>query len=300
MIPAPTIFQEAWWLDICAGGNWHRSTFEHRYGTVAMTCAVRQRWFGLKEIYRPPLTPFLGVSWDNSVPDITMQQALTVISDAVPHLLENLPPHVRFKMNFHPGFLWWSPLFWEGYKETIRYTYRIEGIKDLDRVWSDFNSNAKRNIKKAIRCVTVSSEDSAEVLYDLFSRTMYNQGKRPGYPKRLLTELWREVKRRGKGEILIARDSANNPHSALLVVWHNDESYYLVGGTDPNLRNSGAMMLTMWTAIKRASLHSSVFDFEGSMQRGIDKFIRNFGALPSPYHQVTKFDISSSMAVFGK
>ncbi len=248
---------------------------------------VRQRFGYLREITRPALTPFLGISLDtqDKVPNVTQSQNLLV--KYVPYFLDGLPRHHRFKLNFHPDFNWWSPFFWRGFSQQSRYTYRLTDLDNLEAVWSRFNSNARRNIKKAEKQLELDFDGDVSTLYDLFSMTMENQNKKPGYPAELLKKLVAESLRRESGKVIIARAPDGEPHCALFIVWHNNECYYLVGGTHPVLRKSGAMMLSMWGAIQYAANHAAVFDFEGSMQPGIDKFLRNFGGIPVGYSQIT-------------
>lgn len=288
MIPRPSIFQEAWWLDICAPGHWRQERLETSHGVLSLTYAWRDYFPGIREICRPPLTPFLGIALEPAREQPDTSDALTLLAEGVPKLLEKLPRHIRFLLNFHPMFEWWSPFFWAGYKQTTRYTYRISDLHDLDSVWARFNSNARRNISKAQKTLIIDRGNHAGILYDQLCRTMQHQGRNPGYPEQLLVRLCEEIYARQAGEIIVVKDAQGRAHCALLVVWHNNEAYYLVGGTDPELRSSGAMSLAMWTAMQVASEHARVFDFEGSMQKGIDAFIRNFGATPHPYYQIYK------------
>ena len=61
-----------------------------------------------------------------------------------------------------------------------------------------------------------------------------------------------------------------------------------MGGGNPILRNSGAMSLVLWEAIKEASLHNDRFDFEGSMEKSIEYFFRSFGTTQVPYFNISK------------
>lgn len=287
MISSPSLFEEPWWLDICAPNHWCTEVIDSPYAEVRFTYTFRRRFKVFHEIGRPPLTPFLGLSIIRHS-GAEVSKDLTLLSKAVPQFVERLPRHLRFKLNFHPQFSWWSPFMWEGFSQQTRYTYRLDNIQDLDSLWKKFNSNIKRNIKKSEKILTVVEDSDPEVLYRLFAKTMHHQGKRPGYKKSLLIALYNELSLRRKGTILVAEDAEGRPHAAILLVWHNDECYYLVGGTDPDLRQSGAMALLMWKGINLASNYAKIFDFEGSMQQGIDKFIRNFGAIPQPYYQIYK------------
>ena len=87
---------------------------------------------------------------------------------------------------------------------------------------------------------------------------------------------------------MLALDAEGNAHASILVIWGDECAYYLVGGTSHTFRNSGAMSLIMWEGIQRSSKHVPVFDFEGSMSPGIERFLRSFGARQAPYIQVRK------------
>lgn len=63
-----------------------------------------------------------------------------------------------------------------------------------------------------------------------------------------------------------------------------------MGGSDPDLRNSGANSLCMWEAIKFASTATKAFDFEGSMIEPVERFFRAFGARQKPYFQISKIN----------
>jgi len=118
----------------------------------------------------------------------------------------------------------------------------------------------------AEKSIAIKQSYDGEKLYSLFKKTMNNQGRKPGYPQRILVELCKEIEKRQCGCVLIGEDKNGIAHSGLLLVWDSTAAYYLVGGTDPELRESGAMPLTMWTAIKEASKHINVYDLPTKYQ----------------------------------
>jgi hypothetical protein len=87
---------------------------------------------------------------------------------------------------------------------------------------------------------------------------------------------------RAQSRILIAEDAQGRAHAGCYLVWDSESAYYLLGGGDPELRNSGAMSLVMWEAIRFSAEVSDSFDFEGSMIESIERFFRAFGALQTP------------------
>jgi len=281
------LFQEDWWLDIATDGRWNKLSVATGLGTVHLIFGLRSRYGALKEIYAPPLSPYNGLYIDANR-TLTRSEQYNLLGTAIPNLIEQLPRHGRFKLNMSPEFEWWSPFYWAGFNQHTRYTYLLNNIKDHEQCWSGFNSNTKRNIRKAGKKITVSSCSDTSTLYSLFSKTMKHQGIQPGYPPSLVENLYEEIKRRNVGTVLTGHDEQGNAHCSLLLVWDDHYGYYLSGGTDPDLRSSGAMPLLMWHAIKHASQFVDTYNFEGSMQKGIDQFLRGFGGIATPYYSIGK------------
>ena len=85
------------------------------------------------------------------------------------------------------------------------------------------------------------------------------------------------------GEILVARDDAGRAHSAAMFVRDESTTWYLLGASDTELRSSGSASLLMWEGIRAAGARGTAFDFEGSMLRHLERFVRNFGGEPVSY-----------------
>ena len=281
-----SIFHESWWVEIVSNGQWGEVSYDSKFGKVKFCYATRVRGRFFREIYTPPLTPYSGIYFELNQP-IDQTTKFKLLAEAVPELVGQLPKYFRLKINCLPQFDWWSPLYWQGFGQHTRYTSILQDIGDHETIWQGFSSTLKRNIKKAEKQLQIEFASNAELLYGLFKATLENQGRSPGYPFQTLRRVFDELVRRGQGRILIARDQAGRPHAGLLLVWDTHTAYYLVGGSDPSLRQSGAMPLVMWTAIREASTKVGTFDFEGSMQKGIDRFVRSFGALPVPYSNIS-------------
>jgi hypothetical protein len=86
--------------------------------------------------------------------------------------------------------------------------------------------------------------------------------------------------------IFFAEDAEKRIHAAIYVIWDDASAYYLMGGENPELRNSEASSLLMWEAIQFAATVTKKFDFEGSMIEPIERFFRGFGARQVPYSHV--------------
>jgi hypothetical protein len=89
-------------------------------------------------------------------------------------------------------------------------------------------------------------------------------------------------------KMLFAVDASNRIHAAAYIVWDRESAYYLMAGTDPSLRNTGATSLVLWEAIRFAATVTKKFDFEGSMLEPVERYFRAFGGRQMPYFQITK------------
>ena len=83
-------------------------------------------------------------------------------------------------------------------------------------------------------------------------------------------------------------DSLGRVHAAVYIAWADNTAYYLMGGSDPALRDSGAHLLALWEAIIFASSVAKRFDFEGSMLPQIEHVFRGFGAKQWPYSSIMR------------
>ena len=86
---------------------------------------------------------------------------------------------------------------------------------------------------------------------------------------------------RGARTILIARDADGSARAGGYFVHDDRFTTYLLAATDAEVR--GAASAVLWEAIRRASRRGTGFDFEGSMLRRVESFVRSFGGVPTPY-----------------
>jgi hypothetical protein len=85
-----------------------------------------------------------------------------------------------------------------------------------------------------------------------------------------------------------ATDSEGRKHAAIYVIWDHNCAYYLMGGANPLLRNSGATSLLIHTAISEMRAKVRYWDFEGSMIQSIERYFSAYGAIQVPYFQISK------------
>lgn len=295
------IFSEPWWLDAVAPGQWDELVVTKGDLVVARMPYVTTRRFGFKLLIMPPLTQNLGPWISSSRGKQAMK--LSREHELMAALISQLPEFDLFMQQFHYSTGSWLPFYWKGFTQTTRYTYILTGIGDQEELWRGLRKNIRTDIRKARKTVAIEPGYDIDALMQLTAKTFARQSEKVPFSRAVVERVVNACKTRDCCRILVARDAVDRAHSAMLLVWDNDSAYYLIGGSDPDLRSSGATSLLIWEAIQLASTSCRVFDFEGSMIRPVERFFRGFGARPQAYHRVTMVNskmIQLAMALAGE
>jgi hypothetical protein len=281
-----SIFQNGWWLDAVAPRQWDEVVVKEGSQIVArLPYTVRHRR-GFTCLEMPSLTQTLG-------PWIAPHEAKYTNLISRQHklmaaLIAQLPDFDLFQQNFHHSVTNWLPFYWQGFQQTTRYTYLIDDLSNLDLIWRETRENIKREIRKAQTKLSVRTDLDTTKFLDLNEMTFKRQGMQLPYPRDLVERIDHACAARCCRQVFFAEDSQGQLHAAVYIVWDEHAAYYLMGGSDPELRNSGATSLLIWAAIQHASKVTKAFDFEGSMLEPIERFFRAFGAKQIPYLSISK------------
>lgn len=281
------VFSQAWWLDSLAGDDWGVCLVEKGGKIQASMPYLLTNRYGLTYLGQPQLTQNLGPWLRPSTAKYSKR--LSQEKDLMEALIDGLPTYHSYKQNWHHSQTNWLPFHWRGFEQTTGYTYLIEDLSDLDQVWSGFQANIRTDIRKAENKfgIEVRVDLPLSELLRLNSLTFRRQSIDMPYAESFVSRLVESAREHNQCQWFVAQDVEGKSHAGVLVVWDSSSAYYIMGGGDPELRNSGATSLCMWEAIKFASTVTEKFDFEGSMIEPVERFFRAFGAKQTPYFSVT-------------
>ena len=276
---ANSLFEQPWWLDTVAPGQWHEAVVKDGDKIVARMPYVLNQ----NRIEMPGLTQTLGI-WmsDEAKADYGAQKK------AIFEIFNQLSAYKSVSHTLSPNNTYVLPFRWLGYQMEPCFTYRLNDLSDCDELYQAFNKTAKKNIKAARNKVTVSDKTDADTLWRLLDKTFEAQNRKNPMDKDLVYRIVKVCEETGHGKYLEAKDAEGNVHSCAYFVYDEEVCYYLLGASDSQFRNSGAQSLILWEGIQFAAQHCKVFDFEGSMVEGIENFFRQFGGVCTPYYRVTK------------
>lgn len=285
------LFSQAWWMDATCGENeWNVILVRHSSGEIsaAMPYFLKKRW-GFQFICQPQLTQTNGVwfrptSYKNDDERLSAEKR---IDDEIIERLEAMKL-TFFVQCFHHSFSNWLPFNWKGFRQTTRYTYRIDDISDTDALFHQFSDAKRRHIKKALKNELSIEEMEAEDFYRFCCKAHEQKGEKNILSQELVTRCITAAQQQEKGKVIAVKDKQGNTHSALFLCWDAETAYYLVPATLPEYKTSGASSLIVWEAIKEAQKHVNAFDFEGSMEENIESSYRQYGAKQTPYFKISK------------
>jgi Acetyltransferase (GNAT) domain len=278
---AHALFQQAWWLDAVAPGSWDVAEVVKDGEIVGRLPFMRKRRFGLTILSQPELTPHLGPWIKPGTGKLHTQ--LEREHEILRSLIAALPKHDVFMQSFHHSITNCLPFYWYGFLQEVCYTYIIDDLNDHDKIWHGFRESVRGHIRKAQRKVIVRPIEDIETFIALNRMTFARQGISPAYSADTIRRLDAACAARGVRRIFLAEDAEGAAHAALYLIWDSESAYTLMSGSDPRLRDSGAISLLRWEAIKYASQVTRRFDFEGSMLQPIERFVRAFGARQVTY-----------------
>lgn len=287
--PSIPLFSQAWWLDATAGlGNWDVALVRKSDDVLASLPYVVFKRRGFTFLSQPALTQTLG-PWLRDTGGKHAKR-LAQEKDLMEELIDQLPPFDRYAQNWSWKITNWLPFYWRGFSQTSRYTYALPNLSSIESIWKDTQQNIRGDIRKAEKRFELKVRDDLplEDFIRLNKLTFGRQKMALPYSESYVKNLDEVCKKRQARKILIAEDSQGRQHAGIYIVWDKNSAYYLMGGGDPKLRNSGATSLCMWEAIKFSATVTQRFDFEGSMIEPVERFFRAFGAIQTPYFSVHK------------
>lgn len=280
------LFHQHWYLDaVCGSEHWDVALVYRNQRIVAVLPYHLKK----KGLFQIALMPLLCKMWG---PYLTKEfRTQRQEHKLYKELILQLPKFHYFEQAFHYQMSNWLPFYWQGFKQTTAYSYRIEGLDNLNAVLNNFATDYRNNkIPKAQKQVKISNEGSLKDLYEVNSLSFKRQGIDCPFSFEYLQNLDKALQKNHSRALFFAKDNAGKIHSGAYLVWDQQSSYLLIAGDDPELRQSGAGVLLIWEVIKYTQevLGLTIFDFAGSMLEPVERVRRQFGAQQIPYFIIRK------------
>ena len=275
------LFQQYWWMDtVCHGKQWDVLLSEHDNRIVGALPYLHGRKFGLRYVLQPQLTQFSG-PW--LAPDLSFDDQIPVLTDLASQL-DGL--HLAlYCQKFAPTVTNWLPFYWRGYQETIRYTYRFDPLEPISTLMEKAQPQRRKRMdllrKECSLDRHVSPNEFAAFHNEYYLRKSGHNLLSPTTVEHVCTT----ALNRGNALLYGLRNSDGKLQVADFVVFDKLCAHSLMSGMSTEApRNSTTLLF--WHLIEDLAGKTQAFDFEGSMDPGIEQFFRSFGATQTPLHCV--------------
>ena len=286
--PDVPVFAQPWYLDACAeGGAWDVVLAEEKGRVVASLPYFYKQKGPFRYVTMPAFVKWLG---PYVLPEF--RGRLPREHELLKALLAQLPDFAAFKQNFYPTVTNWLPFYWENFRQTTFYTYRLHQLQNLAQVEAGLATGIRRDIRLARQKVRVVHDLPLDVFYRTNLLSFTRQGLPAPYSFAQFQRLDAALAATEARQLFFAVDEQGRVHSVAYLIWDATTAYFLLAGDDPALRASGAGVLLAWECIRYASevLKLECFDFEGSMLPGVERIRVRFGAVQTPYFFVWKYN----------
>ena len=283
-----SIYCKTWWLDAVCPAAYELIAIR-RDGVIRAGMALPiERRRGRVSVTMPPLTQSLGpLLW--LPPGQKYGTQLTYEMKILRELIASIPPADDFFVNCGPHFTNWLPFHWAGYTQTTRYTYELDDLTDLQSIRDGMSDKTRNIIRKAEKAgIRIEECNDLESLMPLLEMTYTRQSMEFPHDPELIRRLDRAAVANASRKIFVAKDASGRMHAGIYLVHTPQRTYYVMQGSDPALRASGAPLLLHWHAIQFASTVSRSYDFVGSMMENVERVFRSFGAVQKPYFSIIK------------
>jgi lipid II:glycine glycyltransferase (peptidoglycan interpeptide bridge formation enzyme) len=284
--PGIPVFHQDWWLD--TRGSWDASVVYHGDHPAGIWPFTPVRRAGIDVLRNPVLTPYLG-------PHIFFPQDLAsgrrdgFQQETIGSLFKTMPRAPVWHLGLQPGIKQAGLFSQHGFDISARQTFLLDLDRDEQLLLADVDEGHRRKIRKARTELTIKHEPEMLPFLWQYQRTTLERKQR--HLHHSLDEMKKVFKAcldHNACSLLVAR-IGSEVQGLVWIVWDDNKAYYLAGAKNPMVRDKLSMTALLWQAITDAKvLGKKVFDFEGSMDPGVERFFRHFGARRELYLTIHK------------
>ncbi len=289
--PIIGVFASKKWLSIYGNALSLVGIYKDEHQLIGGFYFINTKKYGASFIKLPPYTPhcslfFVSDSKNNSAINSNTKEILTEVCNYISAQKSTLKI-IAFPYSIKDL----QPFIWQKYKVIPNYTYQLNLLKSIEELKTNFDSKNRNVINKAIKDDISVTENtlSKQQMFDFFISAL-NTTDANIYENEL-KNIFLSFSDESNSFCKIAQKD-NQLLGLVFCIFDKNVCYYLLGGVNKQAGLQGINNLLVLKSIEKAKqLGCSIFDFEGSMIKGVEKFFRSFGGELVPYYTVSKANI---------
>jgi len=286
------VFFRPWWLDIVCH-TWDVALVEQNGQITGIMPYQVEKKAGIRLLRNPPLTPYQG-PWIRPAQDMEPYKLWNREEDIFNRLWAQIPAFDSYDIMTMPGFQNFLLFHAKGFDNNIRLTYHIDLGAGEPELLGRMQRSHRKRIEQAEKLYSIEAGTAyTDVLLALHRKTFERKHKKYVYAPEMIRSIIEQSYRQGSGNLLVAKDERGHIAGTIYTVRDNTHCYLLLSAVDTEKAHKGTICLLVWNALLEAKKSGiRTFDFEGSMDAGIEVFFRNFGGRRQAYlafHRNTSF-----------
>ena len=280
--PSGLPYAYSWYLNCFAQNKW-TGLVEGDYEKV-MPLPWNAKLFGVKQIFRPPISQQLGVFG----PAISLSDRID--------FLKAIPNQYQYVL---------YALYTEGQTMDERnflghLKARTNLLLDLrqshDSIFSKYSKSLKKRIKKARSSQTLKASEDLDTLIQLYQKELADKVKLNPQTYLQIKALFRELLNRKMGIILESYSPAGKLIASCFFIITPHRIINVFGASNVVGKALHAMHFILDHVIQKYAGQKKYFDFEGSDVPGVAAFFRSFGAQQELYYQYKRDTLPSLLS----
>jgi predicted N-acyltransferase len=291
-----SVFNSVGWLQIYGEGVTVYGLYNLNDELIGAFNVFNAKKVGLSYYIVPPFSPSNGLFFINPAVNAASRNSFEKeLHTAIAGLFKQLKGFLKISA-FPVGISDMQVYYWNGFKVTPNYTYRLALNGSEDDLFASLSSEKRKSIRKAGKDgLQVSLTTDMKVVRELILKTFTRKNKKLN--ETLLDKILFGFANATNSFAYVAQADGSNI-ACTFCVTDKDTCYYLFGGYDEKNRHHGAGPACMWNAILHAkSKGITVFDFEGSMLPEVEKYFREFGGVQHAYYSIHRAWLPVEMAL---
>jgi lipid II:glycine glycyltransferase (peptidoglycan interpeptide bridge formation enzyme) len=196
-------------------------------------------------------------------PDLKDSRADGFEHETVAELIKQMPTTKVWHLALEPGMK--QAGIFKKYKlrAEVQQTFLVDLNQTEETLLANIKEATRRNIRAAAKEITISDDKNClKQLYDFQLSTMTGKGKLLPYDEATLKKILHTAIDHNSCAIWVAR-KGETIEAIVCQVWDDKQSYYLMGGQNPEANGYKAMSLLLWHCIRNQKNGAYHFRFRG-------------------------------------
>ncbi len=280
------IYMKDWYLDAVTEkeDDWQVIIVEENELVMAAFPFGYQKRHGLRYIYSPWQCARGGL-WIRERFYRGKEEELSVLNQYVKQIIDDLPPYDSFNILFNSDFKNWQPFYWNGFSAQPRYSMVIQ--KSIEDYIICIGKKRRERIRRAKRkyCMR-ENQISKEDYWDFLVKSYESKKKILDYSSDKFYKLWDALKFYNACIVRSVLDEDQNLVAVNIILEDNKRCYNQFG-TQMQGKDTDATSYAIYDAINYALNKEKIFDFEGSMIKGVCEFNSSFNPEWEVYYLIS-------------